>query len=213
MEVAYDNLGGVGTDEYEYSMGNFVNEMSLNIPLTEKATINYGFIGTTTDAITATRKASGPSTAVSPLRTVAFNTSSDVASITTDIVSSASDICFKSLTVTFANNVSPEKCIGTLGATFMNSGLFELNIEGQMLFTSKDITNAIRNNTTVTFLTILRNQDGAIAFDVPEMTLSGGGREFPVDQSVLVNITGNSFTSATYGYDIGISVFPVAPWA
>lgn len=212
MEVTYDDLGGVGTNEYEYSIGNYVNEMSLNVPLTEKATINYAFIGTNTEDITATRK-TGPSSAVSPLRTVAFNTSSDVASLTTDVISSASDVCFKSLTLTIANNVSPEKCIGTLGATFMNSGLFEVNLEGQMLFTNKSITNAIKNNTTVTFLAILHNEDGAIAFDMPELTFSGGGREFPIDQSVLVNLTGNSFTSSTYGYDVGISVFPVAPWA
>jgi hypothetical protein len=212
MEVTYDELGGTGTDEYEYSVGNYVNEMSLNVPLAEKATINYAMIGTNTQPVTASRK-TGPSTALSPARTTAFSTSSNVASLTTDLISSASDVCFKSLTLTLTNNVSPEKCIGTLGATFMNSGLFEVNLEGQMLFTSKSITNAIRNNTTVTFAMILDNQDGAIAFDMPELTLSGGGREFPVDQSVLVNITGNSYTSSTYGYDVGISVFPVAPWA
>lgn len=211
MEASYPDLGGVGTTEYEYSVGNYVNEMSLNVPLTDKATINYGFIGTNTEVVTATRKTNAAS-AVSPLRTTAFNTSSDIASLSTDVVTSASDVCFKSLTLTIGNNVSPEKCLGTLGARFMNSGLYEVNLEGQMLFTNKAITNAIRNNTTVTFLAILRNQDGAIAFDMPELTLSGGGREFPVDQSVLVNLTGSSFTSSTFGYDLGISLFPVVPW-
>lgn len=212
MEVAYPDLGGVGTDEYEYAIGNFVNEMALNLPLTDKATINYGFIGTNSDDITPTRKTNA-STAVSPLRTTAFNTSSDIASLTTDVVSSASEVCFKSLTLTMRNNVSPEKCLGTLGARFVNSGIFEVDLEGQMLFTNKAIVNAIKNNTTVTFLAIIRNQDGAIAFDIPEMNLGGGGREFPVDQSVLVNIEGQSFTSTTYGYDVGISLFPVVPWA
>ena len=211
MEVSYPDLGGAGTDEYEYSIGNSVNEMSLSVPLSDKAMINYGFIGTNTDDITGTRKTNA-SSAVSPLRTVAFNTSSDVASLTTDVISSASDVCFKSLTLTLTNNVSVEKCLGTLGARFVNSGLFEVNLEGQMLFTNKAITDAIKNNTTVTFLAILRNQDGAIAFDMPELTLSGGGREFPVDQSVLVNTTGSSFTSNTYGYDVGISIFSVTPW-
>lgn len=212
MEVSYPDLGGVGVDEYEYAIGNFVNEMSLNLPLTDKATINYGFIGTNSDDVTPSRKTNA-STAVSPLRTTAFNTSSDLASITTDVVSSASEVCFKSLTLTLRNNVSPEKCLGTLGARFVNSGVFEVDVEGQMLFTNKLITNAIKNNTTVTFLAIIRNQDGAIAMDIPEMNLGGGGREFPVDQSVLVNITGQSFTSAGYGYDIGITLFPVVPWA
>lgn len=212
FEVAYPDLGGVGVDEYEYAIGNFVNEVSLNLPLTDKATVNYGFIGTNSDDVTPTRK-TGASTAVTPLRTTGFNTSSDIASLTTDVVSSASEVCFKSLTLTINNNVSPEKCLGTLGARFVNSGVFEVNLEGQMLFTNKAIVNAIKNNTTVTFLAIVHNEDGAIAIDMPELTLGDGGREFPVDQSVLVNISGASFTSSSYGYDVGISVFPLVPWA
>ena len=212
MEVSYPDLGGSGTDEYEYAVGNYIGEMTLNLPLTEKATLGYAFTGTNTEDITQTR-VTGPSGAVSPLRTTAFNTSSDIASITTDVVSSSSDVCFKSLTFTVSNNVSQEKCLGTLGASFINTGLFEVNLDGQMLFTNKAIVNAVKNNTTVTFMSILKNEDGAIALDIPEMTLSGGNRDFPVDESVLVNITGNSFTSATYGHDLGISVFPVAPWA
>lgn len=212
MEVAYPDLGGVGTDEYEYAIGNYANEIALNLPLTDKATINFGFIGTSSDDVTPTRKTNAAS-AVSPLRTTSFNTSSDIVALTTDIVSSASDVCFKSLTLTIRNNVSPEKCLGTLGARFVNSGLFEVDLEGQMLFTSKAIVNAIKNNTTVTFLAILANQDGGIALDLPEMNLGDGGREFPVDQSVLVNITGTTYTSPTYGYNMGISLFPVVPWA
>jgi hypothetical protein len=211
-EVSYPDLGGVGVDEYEYAIGNFVNEISINLPLTDKATVNFGFIGTNSDDVTPTRK-TGASTAISPLRTTAFNTSSDFASLTTDVVSSASEVCFKSLTLTINNNVSPEKCLGTLGARFVNSGVFEVNLEGQMLFTNKAIVNAIKNNTTITFLALIHNEDGAIAFDIPELTLGDGGREFPVDQSVLVNISGASFTSSSYGYDIGISVFPFVPWA
>lgn len=210
FEAAYPDLGGVGVDEFEYAIGNFLNEMAFNLPLTDKSTLGMNFIGTNSDDITASRKTNA-ATAVSPLKTTAFNTSSDIISITTDVISLVSDVCFKSLTLTILNNVSPEKCLGTLGAVFVNAGLFEANLEGQMLFTNKSIINAIKNNTTVTFAAILANEDGAIAIDMPELTFGGGGREFPVDQSVLVNITGASFTSSTFGYDIGISLFPAVP--
>ena len=210
FEASYPELGGVGVPEFEYAVGNFENEIAFNAPLTEKATISFGFIGTNSDDITPSRK-SGAATALSPLRTTAFNTSSSIASITTDVVSLVSDVCFKSLTFTILNNVSPEKCLGTLGAVFVNAGLFEANLEGQMLFTNRSIVNAIKNNTTVTFAAIFVNEDGAIAIDMPELTLSGGGREFPVDQSVLVNITGASFTSSTFGYDIGITLLAAVP--
>lgn len=213
FEGEYPDLGGVGTDEYEYSVGNYASELSINMPLTDKASATWSFIGTNTEDITDSRK-TGPSDAIAPLRTTAINTSADIASLTTDVISSASDVCFKSLTLTLNNNVTPENCLGTYGATFVNSGLFEVNLEGQMLFTNKAIVNAVKNNTTVTFAAILKNDDGAIAIDIPSLTLGGGGREFPQDQSVLVNVSGEAFNdpSGTIpNVSLGISLFPSVP--
>lgn len=216
FEATYPDLGGVGTDEYEYAVGNFANELSLNLPLTDKATATWGFVGTNTLDITATRSTTsapaGPGAAVETLRTTALNTTSSFAALTTDVISAVSDVCFKSLTLTINNNVSPENCLGTLGASFVNAGLFEVNMEGQMLFTDKAIVNAVKNNTTVTFLAILSNDNGAFAFDIPALTFGGGDREYPVDQSVLVNITGEAFNDPTGvipNVSLGMSFFPV----
>jgi hypothetical protein len=213
FEGEYPDLGGAGTDEYEYAVGNYASELSLNLPLTDKATAMWSFVGTNTEDITSSRK-TGPADAVAPLRTTAVNTSADIASLTTDVISSASDVCFKSLTLTLNNNVSPENCLGTYGASFVNSGLFEVGLEGQMLFTNKAIVNAIKNNTTVTFAAIMKNDDGAVAIDIPSLTLGGGAREFPQDQSVLVNVTGEAFNdpSGTIpDVSLGISLFPSVP--
>ena len=218
FEVIYPDLGGAGTDEYEYAIGNFANELALSLPLTDKATATWGFIGTNADDITPTRKTGsapyGADNAVSALRTTALNTSSDIKSLTTDVVSLVSDVCFKSLTLTIRNNVTPENCLGTLGASFVNAGLFEVNLEGQMLFTNKEIVNAVKNNTTVTFTSITANDDGAFAFDLPSLTFGGGDREYPIDQSVLVNITGEAFNDPTGtipNVSLGISFFPTVP--
>lgn len=213
FEGLYSDLGGVGTDEYEYAVGNMCNELAINLPLNEKATATWGFIGTVTDDITASR-ATGPSASINPLRTEAINTASGLAAITTDVVSSVSDVCFKSLTLSIKNNVSPENCLGTLGASFMNSGLFEVNLEGQMLFTNKEITNAVKNNTTVTFAVIMKNGDGALVIDIPSLTIGDGAREFPVDESILVNISGLAFndpTGTVPDVSIGISMFADVP--
>ena len=211
FEGSFPGLAPNGTDtEYEYALGNFGNSLEINKPLTDKVTGSFGFIGTNSDPITGTRK-SNAGIARQPLRKAGFATGPSIASITTDVTSSASEVCFKSLTSTILNNVSPEKCLGTLGARFVNAGLFQFDIEGQMLFTNKAIVNSIRDNSTVTFAWEFANEDGVAAFDVPAMTLSGGGREYPVDQSVLVNITGASFTSNTFGYNLSISFFGAAP--
>lgn len=213
FEGAYADLGGLGTPEYEYALGNFANELVINLPLNDKSTATWGFIGTRTEDITASR-ATGVVDAVSPLRTVAFNTASGIAAITTDVVSAASDVCFKSLTLTLKNNISRENCLGVLGASFINSGLFEVNLEGQMLFTNKDIVNAIKNNTTVTFGATMKNEDGALIFDIPSLAFGDGQREFPVDASILVNISGlayNDPTGTIPDVSIGISLFAKVP--
>jgi len=213
FEGEYPDLEGVGSDAYEYPEGNFANEWVLNLPLNDKATANWSFIGTTTDEVTATRK-TGPSSAVDPLRTTAVNTSSDIAVISTDVVSSQSDVCFQDLTVTINNNVSPQNCLGTLGASFINTGLFQVTMDGTMLFTRKEITNAIRNNTTVTFHTILKNDNGAIAVDMPSLTLGDGQKSFPLDEAVQVTISGRAFADPTGtipNVSLGVSLFATVP--
>lgn len=213
FEGSLPDLGGVGTTEYEYSVGNLANELALNLPLNAKATGTWGFIGTDTEDITSSRK-TGPSSAPSPLKTVGIGTAGDIASITTDVVSSASEVCFKNLTVTIRNNVSPEKCLASLAAFAMNTGLFEVNLEGTMLFTNKAIVNAIKNNTTVTMAVILKNDDGAVAIDIPAMTLGGGDKDLTQDEAIKVNLTGEAFNdpSGTIpDVSIGMTFFPSVP--
>lgn len=212
FEAAYPDLGGVGTDEYEYVKGNTPNQLAISLPLADKATATWSFVGTETDDITGTRK-TGPSTATAPGRTSAVSTSGDIASLTTDVVSSVSDVCFKDITLTINNSATVEKCLGVRAGSFVNAGAFEVSLEGQMLFTNKAIVNAVKNNTTVTAAAAIKNDDGAAVIDLPSMTFGGGDREFPVDASVLVNITGQTFTSPTLGYDISMSFFATVPTA
>jgi len=56
---------------------------------------------------------------------------------------------------------------------------------------------------------IVRNDDGAIAVDVPSMTLGNGQRSFPVNETVTAQLTGQAFIDPTFGTSIGVSLFPV----
>lgn len=209
FEAAYPDLDSVGTPEYEYAKGNFAHELTFNVPLTDKASMSMNFIGTTT-AVPSTTRATNAASPISPLLTTAFSTASDIANIGTDAMAT-SVTCFKSVSLTLKNNVSPEKCLGTLGASFMNAGIFEVDLEAQALFADSAVIDAIRNNTTVTFNAIMKNANGAIAVDLPALTVSDGGREFPQDKSVLVNLKFMAFAHSTFNTSIGISLFPVVP--
>lgn len=212
FEAAWSNLQDPGPgDEYEYAKGNFCNLLEFNLPLTDKSTATFGFIGTDTDLPTPTRKL-GAATARQPQGTVAFNTTSDIARLRiTEVDEDGLTTDFKSLTLSLNNNVSPEKVLGTLGAKFLNTGNFEVDVAAQVLFTSSKVTRAIRNNETVKMDFIIKNDDGAIAVDIPSMTLGGGDKELPVNESVLLNTTGEAFEDPILGTSIGISELPSVP--
>lgn len=212
FEAAWDNLADPGPgDEYEYSLGNFCDVWQFNLPLTDKAIATFGFVGTDTPIPSETRK-TGADAPRQPQGTDALNTSSDIARIrVTEVDEDGLTTDFKSLTLTFGNGVSPEKVLGTLGARFLNTGNFEVGYEAEVLFTSSGVTRAIRNNETVTAEFILRNDDGAIAVDIPSHTLGGGGRNLPVNESVTLNTVGEAFEDPVLGTSVGVSEIPAAP--
>lgn len=211
FEAEYPNLGSGSTDEYEYAKGNYCNEFSLELPLTDKASLSFGFIGTDTDTpVSSGSRKTGADSATDPTSTTALNTSADIARLrVTDVDESGLTTDFKSLTITLNNNVSPEKVLGTLGAAYMNTGNFEVDIETQLVFTNSDVITRIKSNTTVTMDFILKNDDGVVAFDIPSMTMGGGEKEYPENESVLINITAEAFKDDTLGTSIGVSTIPV----
>lgn len=211
FEAEFPNLDVGGGSEFQYALGNFCNTAAFNLPLTDKATVTFGFIGTDTEnPVVAGSRKTGASAATNPNDTGAFNTSADIARLRiTEVDEDGITTDFKSITMTLNNNVSPEKVLGQLGAKFMNSGNFEVDIEAQLVFTDGVVIDKIRDNETVTMDFILKNADGIIAVDVPAMTMGGGDREFPVNESVLINTTGLAFQDPTLGTSIGISIMPV----
>lgn len=204
-----DGTAGNTDTSYQYSIDNFCNTMAFNLPLTDKATIGFGLIGTDTQNPTTTQQ-TGAANAELPRQTAAFNTSSDIARLRiTDVDEAGLTTDFKSLTLNINNNVSPEKVLGRLGARFLNTGNFEIDIEAQLLFTNPLVVNAIRDNQTLTMDFVLKNDDGVIGIDIPSMTLGGGDREFPVNESVLINTTAQAFGDPVLNTSIGISIIPV----
>lgn len=212
FELAYPNLQVPGPgDMYEYAKGNYANTLAFDLPLANKAGIAFGFIGTDTPAPTASR-ATGASSALAAIRTTALNTTSDIARLRiTQVDETGLTTDFKSLKLTLNNNVTPEKVLSTLGARYMNTGIFEVNIEADLLFTNAGVADAIRANTTLTMDFAVRNDNGALHVDIPSLTLGGGGREFPVNESVRIKTTAMAFGDATLGTSIGLSLFPYAP--
>lgn len=211
FEAAYADLESGPADAYEYAKDNLCNEMTFNLPLTEKATLDFTFVGTDTDIPTTTRK-TGASSAIAPLHVEGYGTSSDIARLRiTKVDETGLTTDFKTMSLSINNNASMEKVIGTLGGKYANNGIFEVNVEATSLFTDIAVPTAIRNNETVTMDFSVKNSDGGVFVDIPSLVLEGGDKEFPRNESVTINIPGLAFKDETLGYSLGISWFPVLP--
>ena len=202
-------------DGYWYNIGQRANQLQLNNPLTDKATINFGFVGTTSDAIVdgASRKANA-ATPIQPVRTGAFNTAADffrLGILDVDETGLTSD--FKDMTATINNNASGEKVLGFLGNKFINNGNFEVDIETTVLFTSPNVVARVLAGTTVTAGWVQRNGDGAVSVDIPSGELAYDGVELPVNESVRIPLTLTAFVDDFFQTSMGLSLFAFYPAA
>jgi len=209
FELFLPDAYGVGTHGYQYSPGNYFNSLSFNVPLTSKAVLDCSFIGIDTENPTSTRKTNA-ATPTMPIGRTAFNTSTNIVNLRTTGLA-ASDTYFKSLSLKINNNASPEKVLGRLGAAVIDMGRFKVEIQSNVIFAGPDIITNIRNNVTCTMDFLLRNENGAIAVDIPSLKFSGGGRTYPQDKSVLMDITANAHQDDSLGTSIGISLFQYLP--
>lgn len=213
FEGSFPNLLAGPADGFQYSKGNRPNTMAIDLPLTDKATITFGFIGTDTDnPVGSGSRKSGASTAAAPTETASFNTTADIMRLRvhdTDDAGLTTD--FKNVTLTLDNQISGEKVLAQLGPKFINFGNFLVNITATVLFSNADVITRIRSNTTVSADFVVRNGDGAISFDIPSMTLGSGNRNFPENESITIDIPGEAFKDATLLTSLGVSIFPTAP--
>lgn len=213
FEAEFPNLDNVtpGGSEFQYALRNICNTMAFNLPLTDKATVTFGFLGTDTEnPVPAANRKAGAASAADPEQTNLYNTTSDFARLrVTDVDEEGLTTDFASLTLTINNQASAQKVLGQLGARFINVGNILVTIDADIIFTNGAVINRIRDNTTVSMEFVLQNDDGVIALDIPSMTLGGGGRTFPRNEKVRATLTGQAFGDPTLNTSIGVSLFQV----
>lgn len=210
-ELASPNLGGVGTDEYEYARGMLLNTIAFTLPLEDKVTLKSTYVAKTVDDPTPTR-ATNAASALAPLLIQGFGTAREIGTLRLSNLTAA-NTGFTNLTVTVSNNATPAKVLGTLGAHSIDVGRLKVNFTGKVLFTDKEILSAINSNDTLTFDFKVKNAEACAVVDFPALTLGNGARDFPANKKVEVNLDGTAFLdrSSVLQHSMGVSLFPVLP--
>ena len=194
-------------DGVEYALGSKIGPLAISLALNDKATFTASFVS---QDITVPVQVTGTNTDTKDEEfNAAVSTVADIGRLRMDTDSDGIDTDFKSLTLTLDPQVSPENVLGKLGAKYINRGNMLATVEAEVIFASKLIPEAIRNNATASFDFALVNEDGGIIFDIPSMTVGGGGRSYPVNAAVTITGSGESFEDSAHDSSIMVSMVPV----
>ncbi len=208
----------------EYIEGAVPSEASLTIPSASKMTGNISFIGgdsSTVDGPTSLKTGTRPAIVESD----AFNTSSDFSRIRLAVHVDGTEaptplFAFaKDLEVTFNENLTPNKAVGTLGSFEISHGT--LNIGGSITayFASVAAINSVRNNANVTLVfACVKGAAGSKAgfvLDLPLITLGDARLNIVQDEAITLPLDMNAATAAlidpTLDYIASFAFFDYLP--
>lgn len=191
----------------EYIVGSVPNELTLNIPTADKATVDVSFAALDNETIDENDSGTIKSedTGVSAPAIVeadAFNTSSDVKRIRIGTVSATDSFpaaffgFAQDLTLTINNNVTADKAIGVLGGFDVTVGQFEVGGSATAYFQSVGAIQSVRNNDDVTLDMHLVKSNAGISIDLPLLSLSDARPNVESDAPILLPLGTEASTGA-----------------
>jgi hypothetical protein len=211
LELSLPGAAAAGATDYVYGLGSCINTFEFSSPLEDKTLATIAFVGTDMTDPTITR-ATNANLAMPNVNTAALNSVSEEKRLrvsNTDETGVSTDIIDWKLTIN--NNVKPQRQQGTLGAARMIFGKFNVSLDVTCVFVQDDVCKAIRDNRTCMFDAAFRNNDGALLFDVPSMTLESGAPSFAANEAVTLSTGTKGFRDTTYNYTCSLSCFPNLP--
>lgn len=199
----------------EYLEDAVPNELTINVPETDKVTVDMSFIALNNaqrSGATGVKTGNRPDAPGED----AINTSSDFSRLSLALVSTDDatvtplfGFC-QELTLTINNNVSPLKAIGTLGGFETNTGGFDVGGSMTVYFSDVAAVQAVRDNADVTLDAIIAKGNKGIIIDVPLLGLGDGRLNVEQDNAIKLPLETNAAESA-FGHTLLMVFFPYLP--
>lgn len=209
--LGQDNAG----EQSEYLIGAVANEMTINVPQTDKLNCDMTFVACdseTRDGLEGLK----PGVRVNALGEDAINTSSDLYQIRMSIID-PTDPFPKALfgfvseaTISITNNAVPNKALGVSGAFDITVGDFEVSGSVTAYFTNVAATRAVRQNSDVDLYLIAAARNEGLIYDMPLIALGGGRITVEKDNPITVPLDTNAVESK-FGNTLLAEYFPYLP--
>jgi len=187
----------------EVLKGAVPNEVALNIPQADLASVDFTFVATDNEQRDG---ATGPkqTNVIEPAPASEYNTSSDIGRIRLATVSNVDEAptalfaYVTEATININNNVTPNKAVGVLGAFDVTAGTFEVSGELTAYFSNVAATQAVRTNADVTLDISFVKDNTALIIDLPLISLGDGRLNVEVDAPITLPLS----TDAASGQDV-----------
>lgn len=194
---------------YQYARAVQANQMTVNAPLSDKATVDMTFIA---DELQTSDSALPGLERVGYTLNEALNTVTNISRVRIDGVDEKGlSTYMKDVTLTINNNAAGEKTLGNVGNTFTSLGDLEVTMNTETVMTDARVLQAIENNATVSFTLACKNNDGAVIFDIPTATISNGAKTLNRGEKVKIGTDLTGFLDDKFGYVLGVSLFNYLP--
>lgn len=209
----------VGDDEdgvqSEYLVGAVANELTLNLPLTDKHSADFTYMALDNEQRNGNEGVKA-GTHVAQDTQAPYNTSAavfrlqltilDASTLTpTALFGYASDATF-----TINNNATATKALGALGGIDINVGNFVVGGSVTAYFSTVESVKAIRRNADCGFNAILAQANKGLVYDIPLMGVGGGRLNVEKDSPITVPIENNGAENPN-GYTMSYTSFDYLP--
>lgn len=203
-----------GDVQSEYVVGAIPNELNINTPANDKASVDMTFVGCDVEHRTALEGVKA-GTRVAQAAEDAINTSSDIYRIKMNIVGTSPNpsplfAYVSDLSLSVANGVTPTKAIGVLGAFDASTGNFAVSGSVTAFFTDVAAVAAIRANSDVALNAIFAKDNKGLIFDLPLLGLSNGQLQVEKDQPIKIPVDHTAYENAS-GYTLLTNWFAYLP--
>lgn len=211
-EVTHHQLGAGDVPAYSYCTGMGVRALTITMPDKSKATLDVDMLGL--DALAPdTVRTTGYSAAVKLLQKVLVNTTSN---ILRGRLRRLSDNALRSGYITAVNlklEAPGERntAHGVLGSVVNTYGQVAVSAEVNAFFTVPEIMDSLVGNEAIGADWFVVNNDGAVAFDIPEARIGNGQPSYPANKVVTLDLTADANEDSIFGTSMIVSLFPYCP--
>lgn len=203
-EIRYNSA----TPEFEYGRRMIANQLTLNLPVAAKSTVDVTWSAADVEKPTTTRKLGNWFNTVNNASIAPAEASRRVAVDKVDETGLSTYL--KDVTITLNNNAGGESVWGDLSATFKTFGNQTVESATEAVFIDGSVLRAARDNETVQLILSEFNAQGTVLFHQPQATWDEPAKNFERDNAVKVSGTIRSFTDPD-GYRFSCSLFWYLP--